>query len=177
MTLCRSCGDVRNFTADAILFREIQRKKNDTLMFYQRFSAILVGIRWNMKEYRLHKVCFIAFKQLPRDLWNFNALQTWLCDPYSLTLRPKLLFYFVSSVVTGSTNLNNILSQSMSLHNGEYRTLIKNNNKNKSKCMYLCQVQFCICAFIKVILHVYIWVILWALNIKPSFKRPSWCNV
>ena len=37
--------DVRKYTADAILFREIQCKKMANLMFYNLFSANWAGIR------------------------------------------------------------------------------------------------------------------------------------
>ena len=54
MTLWRRY-DVRNFDADVILFREIQCKKRDILMF------------------KRHCQCGLGFKQLPRDPANVNA--------------------------------------------------------------------------------------------------------
>ena len=84
--------DIWNHTADAILFREIQCKKMDNLMFKQRVQCQL---GWNKVKYAgimITYVCFIAltlagslwrclntrpiglaFKQHPRDLANVNA--------------------------------------------------------------------------------------------------------
>ena len=59
MTLWR-LYDVRNFTADASLFKEIQCKKMDNLMFEQRFQCEL---GWNKVKYAIitiTHVCFIA---------------------------------------------------------------------------------------------------------------------
>ena len=85
-------NDVRKFDADAILFREIQCKKKDILMFKRRFQC---GLGWNQVKYAgitITHVCFIAstlsgslgsclntrpigleFKQRPRDPANVNA--------------------------------------------------------------------------------------------------------
>ena len=52
--------DVRKYTADAILFREIQCKKMDNLMFQQRFQC---EFSWNKVKYAritITHVCFIA---------------------------------------------------------------------------------------------------------------------
>ena len=86
--------DFENFTADAILFREIQCKKMDNLMFEHGFQFIF---GWNKVKYAritITHVCFIAltlagymylrrclntrplglvFKQLPWDPANDNA--------------------------------------------------------------------------------------------------------
>ena len=84
--------DVRKFTANAILFREIQCKKRDILMYLQPFQC---EFGWNKVKYAritITHVCFIAFtlagflgrclstlpishvfKQLPRDPANVNA--------------------------------------------------------------------------------------------------------
>ena len=88
--------DVRKFTADAILFIEIQCKKIDNLMFWNRFQCEL---GWNTVKYvriTITHVCFIAitlarslsrclntqticlvFKQLPLDPANVNAWKTY----------------------------------------------------------------------------------------------------
>ena len=101
MTLWRRY-DVRKYTADAILFREIQCKKMDNLMFKQRF---LCELGWNKVKYAritITHVCFIAltlakslgrclnsrplglvFKQLPRDPANVNAWKN-MCDFYNV---------------------------------------------------------------------------------------------
>ena len=93
------CSKVK---ADAILFREIQCKKMDNLMFLQHFQCELC---WNKVKYARitdTHVCFIAltpvrslgrcfktrpiglvFKQLPQDLANVNAWKN-ICDPYIL---------------------------------------------------------------------------------------------
>ena len=82
----KRCCDVRKLTADAILFKEIQCKKTDILMFYQRFQC---KYGWNKVAYAriaIRHVCFIALtlaltpfglvlKQLPRDPANMS-------DPY-----------------------------------------------------------------------------------------------
>ena len=52
--------DVRKYTADAILFREIQCKKMDNLKFWQHFQCEL---GWNKVKYAritITCVCFIA---------------------------------------------------------------------------------------------------------------------
>ena len=51
---------IRKFTVDTILFREIQRKKRDILMFLQRFQC---KFGWNKVKYAritITHVCFIA---------------------------------------------------------------------------------------------------------------------
>ena len=84
--------DVRKYTANAILFREIQCKKMDNLMFQQRSQCEL---GWNKVKYAritITHVCFtsltlagslgrclntgpigLVFKQHPRDPANVNA--------------------------------------------------------------------------------------------------------
>ena len=101
MTLWRRY-DVRKYTADVILFREIQCKKMDNLMFKQRFQCEL---SWNKVKYAritITHVYFIAltlagslgrclktgpvglmFKQHPWDPANVNAWKN-MCDPYIL---------------------------------------------------------------------------------------------
>ena len=92
--------DVRKYTADAILFGEIQCKKMGNLMFQQRFQY---KFGWNKVKYAritITHVCVIAltlagslgrrlntgpiglvFKQHPRDQANVNAWKN-MCDPY-----------------------------------------------------------------------------------------------
>ena len=99
MTLWRGY-DVRNFDADAILFRQILCKKRDILMFKPRFQCRL---DWNWVKYAritITHVCFIAltlakslgrclntppndlvFKQLPPDPQMLMHEKN-MCDPY-----------------------------------------------------------------------------------------------
>ena len=59
MTLWR-CNDIQKFDADAILFREIQCKKMDILMFKQCFQCVF---EWKLIKYArivITYVCFIA---------------------------------------------------------------------------------------------------------------------
>ena len=84
-------NDVRKFTVEAILFREIQCKKSrDILMFLQRFQC---EFGWNKVKYArimITHACFIAltlalgrclstqpislvFKHQPLNLANVNA--------------------------------------------------------------------------------------------------------
>ena len=120
MTLWRRY-DVRKNTADVILFREIQWKKMDNLMFKQRFRCEL---GWNKVKYAritITHVCFIAltlawslgrclktrplglvFKQLPRDPANVNARKN-MCDPYNVKWEAykRKLFNNISMVLQG----------------------------------------------------------------------------
>ena len=101
MTLWRRY-DVRKYTADAILFREIQCKKMINLMFQQRFQCELGWNKVNYARITITHVCFIAltlagslgrclntrpiglvFKQHPPDPANVNAWKN-MCDPYNL---------------------------------------------------------------------------------------------
>ena len=53
--------DVRKYTADTILFREVQCKKMDKLMFKQHFSVCELG--WDKVKYAritITHVCFCA---------------------------------------------------------------------------------------------------------------------
>ena len=59
MTLLRR-NDVRKFDADAILFREMQCKKMDILMFKRRFQCGLVWILVKYARITITHVCFIA---------------------------------------------------------------------------------------------------------------------
>ena len=108
MTVWR-CYDVRKFETDAILFREIQCKKRDILMFKRCFQC---GLGWNQVKYAritITHVCFIAltlagalgrclntrpnslmFKQLPLDPANVNAWKN-MCDPYNISQLMRLL--------------------------------------------------------------------------------------
>ena len=89
--LCRRY-DVRKYTADTILLREIQCKKMNNLMFEQRFQSELGWNKVNYARIMITHVCFIAltlagslgrclntrpiglvFKQHPRDPANVNA--------------------------------------------------------------------------------------------------------
>ena len=85
-------NDVQKFDTDAILFREIQCKKRDILMFKRHFQC---GLVWNLVKYariRISHLCFITltlagslrqclstppngfvFKQGLWDLANVNA--------------------------------------------------------------------------------------------------------
>ena len=91
--------DVRKYTADAILFREIQCKKNGQFNVFAAFS-VRSGLEY--ARITITHVCFIAltlagslgrclnprpiglvFKQHPRDPANVNAWKN-MCDPYTL---------------------------------------------------------------------------------------------
>ena len=95
--------DVRKYKGNTILFREIQCKKMNNLMFQQRFQYEL---GWNEVKYArimITHVCFIAltlagslrrclntrpiglvFKQHPPDPANVNSWKN-MCDPYTLS--------------------------------------------------------------------------------------------
>ena len=57
MTLWRH-NDVRKFDADAILFREVQYKKRDILMFKRRFQC---GYDWNQVKYARIMITHVCF--------------------------------------------------------------------------------------------------------------------
>ena len=84
--------EVRKWTASAILFRDIQCKKMDSLTFQQRFGCELGWIKVKYARIKITYVCFIAltfagslgrflitrplglvFKQHPRDPASVNA--------------------------------------------------------------------------------------------------------
>ena len=52
--------DVRKYTANAILFREIQCKKMENSMFEQRFQCELVWNKVNYARITITHVCFTA---------------------------------------------------------------------------------------------------------------------
>ena len=98
MTLCRRY-DVQKYTADTILFREIQCKKMDNSLFKQRFLCKLGMNKVKYARITITHVCFIALTlagSLGKCLITRPSVQTassepgkcnaWksMCDPYNI---------------------------------------------------------------------------------------------
>ena len=83
--------DVRKYTADAILFRSIQCKKMDNLMFEQRFQCEL---GWNKAKYAritITHVCFIALTLAGSLGWCWKLGLSASCSNSILGTRQMLM--------------------------------------------------------------------------------------
>ena len=132
ITLWRCYANLK-FTADAILFREIQCKKMDILMFWQLFWCKFSWYKVKYARKTITHVCFIAltlagllrrwlstqpvglvFKQLPPDLPNVNAWKKTCVIPIiqpkqclQLTKSQKVYYSpFIFTVIQEVTWLN-----------------------------------------------------------------------
>ena len=97
MMLLRS-NDVRKVDTDAILFREIQCKKGDILMFKRRFQC---GLGWNQLKYsriRITHVCFIAYTLAGSLGGCLNTLPNGLVFK-QLPWNPQLLMHEKTCVI------------------------------------------------------------------------------
>ena len=107
--------DVRKYTADAILFRSIQCKKMDNLMFEQRFQCEL---GWNKVKYAritITHVCLIALTLAGSLGWCWKLGLSASCSNSILGTRQMLMYektcvipIFIYTKETTNGDRNNI---------------------------------------------------------------------
>ena len=103
-------NDVRKYTADAILFREIQCKKMDNLMFKQRFQCEL---SWNKVKYArvtITHVCFIALTLAGSLGWCWTLGLSASCSKSILGAR-QMLMHEKTCVIPILKHYKNVLKQ------------------------------------------------------------------
>ena len=106
-------NDVRKYIADALLFREIQCKKMDNLMFKQRFQCELSWNKVNYARITITHVCFsINTRRVPRMMLNHHyrpRCQTTSSGPGKVKWKNMCdLYCYIHQIVSrGTPRLSN----------------------------------------------------------------------